>query len=155
MTKFSEWLENLMAAITFAEADCPGAALEEMKGQKVLLVLTGRERDARSFKYALNSSRRVGAALEVLLFGKDDDRVQIEREAGRLSETVKAKVNLLRRSGCTGKQVIDYVERRKDILFVVADSRHILNAGCPQDGALKGLWRKLKCPLVLVSEPEG
>jgi hypothetical protein len=155
VTKFSEWLENLMSAITFAEADCAGIALEEMKGQKVLLVLTGRERDARSFKYALNSSRRVGAALEVLLFGKEADRDQIETEAGRLSETVNAKVNLVGRSGCTGRQVIDYIEKRKDILYVVADSRHLLNAGCPEDGELKGLWRKLKCPLVLVSEPEG
>jgi hypothetical protein len=153
VTKFSEWLENLMSAITFAEADCAGIALEEMKGQKVLLVLTGRERDARSFKYALNSSRRVGAALEVLLFGKEADRDQIETEAGRLSETVNAKVNLVGRSGCTGRQVIDYIEKRKDILYVVADSRHLLNAGCPEDGELKGLWRKLKCPLVLVSEP--
>lgn len=155
MTKFNKWFESLMSAVTFSEADCPDMAIDEMKGQKVLLVLTGGEKDARSFKYALNSSKRVGAPLEVLLFGKEADRDGFQREAGRISDALSARVNLVGRSGCTGKQVIDYIERRNDILFVVADSKHILNAGCPKDGALRGLWKKLKCPLVLVSEPEG
>jgi hypothetical protein len=155
VNQFSRWFESLMSAISFADADCHDTAPKDMKGQTVLLVLTGREGDARPLKYALNSSRRVGAALEVLLFGRGSDKEEIERQASRLSDSVNAKVSLARKSGCTGKQVIDYIEKRKDILYVVADSRHLLNAGCPEDGELKGLWRKLKCPLVLVSEPEG
>ncbi|MEJ2697267.1 MAG: hypothetical protein P8013_11530 [Candidatus Sulfobium sp.] len=155
MNNFGKWFETLMSAVTFAEADCPDDARKEMEGQTVLLVLTGREGDSRSFKYALNSSRRVGAALEILLFRQEADKGEIDREAARLSGVVNAKVNLLSRSGCTGRQVVDYIRKRKDVLYVVADSRHILNAGCTEDGTPKGLWKKLKCPLVLVSEPGG
>lgn len=147
--KFEEW----MSAITFAEAGDAEGARELLNRKKVLLVITGIESDRKSFKYALNTSKRIGAALEVLYLAKGEKDLpeQMRSELGR--EGVEL---IFRKTGCFREKLIDHIGKRKDVLFVVAESRKILNAGCaPEEKELRGAWKKLKCPLVLVSEAQG
>ena len=60
---------------------------------------------------------------------------------------------LITRSGCLKQQIIDYTDSEKEILFAVIESPSSLDADCDkQDKELSELWRKLKCPLVVVMD---
>lgn len=153
MSGLKKKFEELMSAITFAEAGETETAREVLNKKKVLLVITGIEPDLKSFKYALNTSKRIGAVLEVLYLsrGEKDLPERLKTEMG--TEGVDL---IFRKSGCFREKLIDHIGQRKDVLFVVAESRKILNAGCaPEEKELRGAWKKLKCPLVLVSEAQG
>jgi hypothetical protein len=60
---------------------------------------------------------------------------------------------IVHRTGCLKQQIIDYTNSEKEILFAVIESPATLDAGCnSKDKALSELWRKLKCPLVVVMD---
>ena len=126
---FFKKFEADMASAAFAEEgefDTARAISLEGKnsGKKVLLGAEGTGVDHKAYRYALNLCRRVGADLEVL-----------QVEPGRIEE-----------------EVARYVEKRRDILFVVVGS-HDDSKG-KKGGLGKGLagaLERLGCPLVVVS----
>jgi len=148
-------LEDIMSAIAFAEAGEAGTARQMLRKEKVLLVLRGVPSDEKSFKYAINISKRIGTGIEILYVpahgnGTLDRRFEedLRREA----------INYLvvKRSGCVKEALVDYMKKRRDIQFVVVESTNALDMDCAQDDRkLSGMWKNLKCPLVLVSELEG
>jgi len=149
---FKKRFEEIMSAITFAEEGEAETAREVLGRKKVLLVVTGIVPDIKSLKYALNTAKRVNAALEVLYLQKDS--MPFSEEMKSLLQEEGLDFNVERKSGCFREKLIDYIGKRKDILFVVAESKNVLNAGCgPEEKELKGAWKRLGCPLVLVSEP--
>lgn len=154
MSKAGKKLEGLFSAATFAEAGEFETARELLGGErKVLLVLTGRESDTKSLKYALSIARRTLAGLEVLVTDTSETVAGLlklcEQEAHK--EAVALKV--IRKSGCIKEAVIRYAKDRRDLVCVVIESTDALDTGCSgEQKRLTGIWEKLGCPLALVSE---
>src|SRR5665648_1239735 len=68
LSGISKKLEELVSAASFAEAGEFDTARDMLDGgRKVLLVLTGRETDVKSLKYAFSIAARTQAGLEVLV----------------------------------------------------------------------------------------
>ncbi|MHB9111117.1 MAG: hypothetical protein ACYC4D_00590 [Thermoleophilia bacterium] len=153
MSRIGKKLEGLISAASFAEAGEFETAREMLDGSRnVLLVLTGRETDVKSLKYALSIAERTGAGLEVLAAAGGDAANVLsicEQEARRLGVSIK----VMRKSGCIKEAVIKYARGRRDLVCVVIESTDALNSDCSSEQKrLSGVWEKLGCPLALVSE---
>jgi hypothetical protein len=156
LTNLGKKLEELFSAATFAEAGEFDTAREVLDGErKVLLVLTGRETDVKSLKYALSIARRTDASLEVLAAADGDASrtaamlARCEKEAREQSIGFKAT----KKGGCIKTAVVGYAKNRRDLLCVVVESTDALNIDCSrEEKKLAGVWEKLGCPLALVSE---
>ena len=149
-------IEDAFAAAAFAEAGEFDAAREIARGgRKVLLVLTGRASDEKSFAYAVNVAGRIGASLEVILFSgrKLDDET-----LGRFQKTVEQEgvgFQMQMVSGCLKTEILKRTTSRSNIQFVVAETIEALSVECEsEDRSLRGVLKKLRCPLVLVSPAE-
>ncbi|KAF0144858.1 MAG: hypothetical protein FD156_1429 [Nitrospirae bacterium] len=148
--------EKLMSAITFAEEGEHEKAKEMLKGRKtVLLVISDRFFDRDSLKYAINISDRIEANLEILYVsepGRGKENLNDFRaEVGK----VGFRFSLVLKEGCMKKAILDYTNKRNEIVFVVAGSETELEIGCEGEKALPDLWKGLKCPLVIVSKGEA
>jgi len=161
--------EDIMSAITFAEAGEHEKAREILKGRKtVLLAISERKFDRNVLKYALNISKRIEAGIDILYLTRSETKnpflppearnpftssllkeftSEIEREGIRCSVVPK--------EGCMKKAILDYTEKRREILFVIVGSTPELDIECKVgEKTLSEAWKKLKCPLVVVSKGE-
>ena len=157
MSKLGRKLDEIFSAATFAEAGEFETARQMLGGRKkVLLVLTGREADANALRYALNVAGRTGAALEVLATFEDGLTAAVlglcEREAGKRS----LDLLVVRKDGKPRMAVIRHARDRHDLVCVVIDSTgaHEID-GSTGSRSLSSVWKKLGCPLVLVSGKLG
>ena len=158
LKKMMHTIEDSLAAISFAEEGQAGAARSIMnEGRRVLLALKEGRVDAKTLKYALNTAKRIEAQLDILFVsatgaqgsGNDPMLSAFESELGR--EGIGHR--LIQRTGCLKQQIIDYTTSEKNILFAVIESPHSLDLDCStKDKTLSELWRKLKCPLVVVMD---
>ncbi len=151
-------IEDVLAATSFAEEGEGDSARSLMaEGRRVLLALKEGRIDIKTLKYAVNTSRRIGAGLDILYVAvagshaaPDDSlikSIQSELEAAGISYRV------IRKSGCLKQAVIDYTNREKEILFAVVESPDSLDVDCNnRDTRLSELWQQLKCPLVIVMD---
>src|SRR5512135_1423370 len=93
--------DDLMSAISFAEAGEHEKARELLKGRDtVLLAVSHRVVDRNVLKYTLNLSRRIEAAIDILYLAKaDEHNPQID---SFVSEASKAGIacSLSRKEGC-------------------------------------------------------
>ncbi|RJQ16709.1 MAG: universal stress protein [Nitrospiraceae bacterium] len=148
--------DDLMSAITFAEAGEHEKAREILKSKNTILLALSEEKfDTNVFKYAINISRRIKAAIDVLYLKISEAKNNALHEF--LSEAAREGIrcNLVTEEGCMKKAILDYTEKKKDVLFVVIGSTPELNIECKGGGkALSEAWKKLKCPLVVVSKSE-
>jgi hypothetical protein len=158
LKKMMKKIEDALAAASFAEegeGESAKAFLRE--GRRVLLALKQGRIDAKTVKYAVNASRRIGADLDILYVSSSaaqSEPLLEELESGLSNEGVKYR--LVRKSGCLKQAVIDYTSREKEIVFAVIESPDSLDAGCnKKDPVLSELWQKLKCPLVVVMDQAG
>ncbi len=150
-------VEDALAAASFAEEGESEAAQSLLReGRRVLLAIKRGRIDAKTVKYALNSSKRIGADLDILYVSSSDADAHAEPGLQALESELSAEgVNyrLIRKSGCLKQAVIDYTNREKEIVFAVVESPGSLDEDCNrQDTMLSELWQKLKCPLVVVME---
>jgi hypothetical protein len=150
-------VEDAMAAVTFAEEGQAEAAAALFKRERrVLLALKEGHTDTKTLRYALNASLRINAALDILYVAAPGS----ESTAGPLLEQFSRELKLagvpyqvINRSGCMKQEIIDHTNSRHDVLFVVVESPKSLDADCAKkDGVLTGLWKNLRCPLVVVSD---
>ncbi|MBI4698391.1 MAG: universal stress protein [Nitrospirae bacterium] len=127
------------------------AGLKEHK--TVLLAISDRMFDRHAFSYALNVSQRIGASMEILYItesgrersGLKDFMSVVEQEGFRFS--------LVMKTGCVKKAILDYTNERSEIQFVIVGAELELNIGCEfTERAISKAWKKLKCPLVVVSK---
>ncbi len=149
-----EKFDDLMSAVTFAEAGEHEKAKEFLKaGKTVLFAVSDICFERAAFRYALNIAERIGAALEILYVaehGKEKKRLkdfvsEAKKEGFRFSVVVK--------EGCVKKEIFDYTKKRRDIQFVVVGSLPELDDGCrAAEKTLPAGWDKLGCPLVVVSK---
>jgi len=146
--------DDLMSAISFAEAGEHEKARELLKGRDtVLLAVSHRVVDRNVLKYTLNLSRRIEAAIDILYLAKaDEHNPQIDNFIAEASKTGIA-CSLSRKEGCMKKAILDYTEKKREILFVIVGSTPELDIECKTgEKALSEAWKRLKCPLVVVSK---
>ena len=146
-------IEEIMSAITFAEAGEPEKAMEFLKDRKtVLLAVSERFLDKNVLKYAMNISRRIEAGIDILyLAGPDAKNPELEDFASS-AEKDGIRCRIVHREGCMKKAILDYTEKRSGILFTVVGSTPELDIECRAEGSLSDAWKRLKCPLVVVSK---
>lgn len=150
-----EW-EDIFAAAAFAEAGEHDKAIEILRSNRtVLLAISDSMFDRSSLKYALNVSKRINASLEILYIAKsekekvgfNDFLSEVNNEGFTFSLVIK--------EGCVKKAILDYTKKRRDILFVIVGSTSELEIECKTgENALTDTWKKMKCPLVIVSKGE-
>ena len=151
-------VEDALAAATFAEEGQAATAKSIMKeGRRVLLALKEGRIDDRTLMYALNTSRRIGADLDILHVTAPGTSAQsIDPLLSNFVSKLKAEgigYRMIQRTGCLKQQVIDYTNNEREILFAVIDSPKSLDADCNKlDKTLSELWQRLKCPLVVVMD---
>ncbi len=161
LKKMMKKVEDVMAAASFAEegeSETARSLLHE--GRRVLLALKEGRIDVKTLKYAANTSRRIGAQLDILYVAAAggpegiDDPLMRNLQSELSAEGLQYR--LIRRTGCLKEAVIDYTNREKEILFAVVESPNSLDADCnKKDTRLSELWQQLKCPLVVVMDGAG
>ena len=146
--------DDLMSAISFAEAGEHEKAKEFLKGRDiVLLAVSERVLDRNVLKYALNLSKRIQTGLDILYLTKSDATNPLLEAF--MSEAKKKDIDctLVRKEGCMKKAILDYTGKKKEILFVIVGSTPELDIECKTgEKSLSEAWKRLKCPLVVVSK---
>jgi len=160
LKKIMKQVEDTMAAVSFAEEGQAEAASALFKRERrVLLALKEGHRDNKTLRYALNASLRINASLDILYVAAPGSDRKADAVLSQLSSELKTAgvpYQVIERSGCMKQAIIDYTNGKHDVLFVVVESPKSLDADCQQkDGVLSELWKKLKCPLVVVSDAAG
>jgi hypothetical protein len=158
LKKMVRSIEDTLTAASFAEeGEAAFARSILLDGRKVLLGLKAGRIDSKTLKYALNTTKRIGARLDILYVAEAGaQEVSIEPALQLFESELKAEgisYRLITRSGCLKEQIIDYTNNEKEIVFAVIESPNSLDADCNRrDRTLSELWRKLKCPLVVVMD---
>lgn len=152
--KIMKRLENIFAAAAFAEEGEFETAREMVKGrQTVLLALTGRESDRKSFTYAMNICKRIGAGLEIIYVGNGSEMVSLMDQFQNELKKENIPYEIFKVDGGIKDAIISHAEKRSDIRFVVIESSDTLNIDCKKDNTISPkAWEGLKCPLVVVME---
>ncbi|MEF9425726.1 MAG: universal stress protein [Candidatus Mariimomonas ferrooxydans] len=152
MKNFFKKFEDAMTAGAFAEAGEFNTAREILnERRRILLALTGKKSDIHAFRYALNTSKRIGAGLEILYFSSNAKELisRLKSELGK--ENIE--YSFIHKSGCIEKEILEYTSKNREILFVVVESPDGLNINCRKAGKrITESWKDLKCPLVVVSD---
>lgn len=158
LKKIMKKMEDVLAATSFAEeGEGDTARSIANEGRRVLLALKEGRIDVMTLKYAVNTSKRIGAKLDILYVAaaggpnRPDDPLINDLQSELSAEGIPYR--LIRRTGCLKQEVIDYTNREKEILFAVVESPNSLDTDCNnKDARLSELWQQLKCPLVVVME---
>lgn len=148
--------DDLMSAISFAEAGDFDRAREFMKGRSsILLALSDMCFDADVLRYALNLSKRIKANIDILYLTRLE--VHISQIEDFMKTAVKDEIScrLFKKEGCMKKAILDYTAKRREIIFVVVGSTPELDIDCVSGGrSLSDAWKRLQCPLVVVSKSD-
>ncbi len=161
LKKMMKQIEDVMAAATFAEEGVPDAARSLLgEGRRVLLGLKEGRIDAKTLKYALNTSKRINAQLDILFVtsgsGPSGGAAVPDSDLMRFQKTLRAEgvtYRLIVRTGCLKQQIIEHTQKDREIAFAIIESPNSLDMDCnKKDKTLSELWQKLKCPLVVVMD---
>ncbi len=146
--------DDLMSAISFAEAGEHEKAKELLKGRDtVLLAVSERVVDSHALKYAINLSSRIKSGIDVLYLTKSDSTHPLLQTFLSEADRMGICCLLVRKEGCMKKAILEYTNRKKEILFVIVGSTPELDIECKTgEKSLSEAWKKLKCPLVVVSK---
>jgi len=145
--------EKIMSAAAFAEAgefETARKMLHERK--KVLLVLTGRETDMKAARYAVNTSKRIGAGIEILYLARNSEEKSFLEEYLKELKQKGIAYQVTQCEESLKEEITRFIEKEKDIEFVVIDSDELGIRSAKDKKAALHEWERLRCPVVLVSE---
>ena len=146
--------ETAMMAASFAEEGEAGMARKLINDERRILLAVKREQmDKKTFRYAVNTCKRIGAHLDILYISASDAPDPLLDEC--LVELKAEGVNyrLMHKRGSLKQSIIDYTNEKKKILFAVTESSQNLEVGHKGDSkGLSDAWQNLKCPLVVVED---
>lgn len=153
--KMIKQFEDIMAASAFAEGGMFDTAREVLKGKKkILLTLTGRDSDTKSFKYAVNICKRIDAELQILQVNKNSSDL-----LGQFQNDLKKEgihYELIHGVGCIKEVIVEHTDKRRDVLFVIIGIQPDQDVDCAKnEKTIAETWKRLKCPLVVVSHTEA
>ncbi|MGC2061653.1 MAG: hypothetical protein WA610_01655 [Thermodesulfovibrionales bacterium] len=148
--------DDIMSAISFAEAGDFDRAREFMKGRSsILLAISDMFFEVDVLKYALNLSKRITANIDILYL------TRVEAHLSELEEFMKTALKeeigcrLFKKEGCMKKAILEYTEKRREIMFVVVGSTPELEIECKTgEKSLSDAWKRLQCPLVVVTKSD-
>lgn len=147
-------LENAMMAASFAEEGDFTTAKEVMKEERrVLLAIKKEQMDKRTFRYAMNTCKRIGAQLDILYISPVESIDPVLEQC--LSEMKEEGISyrLTHKNGCLKQEIIDYTNSKKNVLFAVTESSENLDVDCKGKGKkISEAWQNLRCPLVVVAD---
>ena len=154
MTDLKKKIEDLMSAITFAEEGEFDTAREMLREERrVLLAIKENHLDKKTFRYAINTCKRVGAELDILYVSADEKLPPVLEECLEDIKREGISFRLAQKNGCLKQQIIDYTSNKKEILFAVTESLENLDLDCRGKGKrLSEAWQRLSCPLVVVAD---
>src|SRR5574340_87374 len=146
MADLKKKLEGLMSAISFAEEGEFDTAREMLKeDRRVLLAVKEGHLDRKTFKYAINTCKRVGADLDILYISHAE---KISPALALCLEEVKKegiRFSVVQKNGCLKQQIIDYTNTKKEVLFAVTESLETLDLDCAGKGKrLSDAWQSLR-----------
>ena len=146
----SKWFKDMMTTMDFADVVELETSQEIIK-KKVLLVLTGNEPDTRSIKYALNVCKRIGAGLDILCITSYAGYAALLEEHLKKLIPKGTEYHIVKKTKSIHDVVIHYTEQSNRVQFVVIDSRDVDSRAISDERNAVEEWKRLKCPLVLVS----
>ena len=154
MGRLQKKIEDIMSAVSFAEEGEFDTARNILKEERrILLAVRTGQIDRKTFRYAANTCKRIGARLDVLYVSPSEADEPLLNQC--LSDLKESGVDyrLIRKSGCLKQAIIDYTTLKKEIVFAVTESSDNLEVDCKGKGkGLSDAWEKLKCPLVVVAD---
>ncbi|MBI5739577.1 MAG: universal stress protein [Nitrospirae bacterium] len=125
----------------------------EKNHKTVLLAVSDGAFDRSALRYALSISERMRASLEILyVSASEKDRKGLKVFLSEV-ERVGFRFSLVMKHGCVKKAILDYTDKRSEILFVIVGAERELNIGCDaRENSFENAWKNMKCPLVVVSK---
>ena len=156
MAGLSKKIEAIMSAISFAEEGEFETAKTLLNTRKRgLLAIQNGQLDRKTCTYALNTCKRIGIGLDLLIVG-ETEREELDPSLKPFLDQLQAEYvsfSVAREIGCIKQAILHYTATENDIIFVVIESHNSLNKNCTtKDRRLARLWQELKCPLVVVAE---
>jgi hypothetical protein len=143
-----------MSAVTFAQAGEQEEARRLMKGKdKVLVAVSDVSFDTSVFSYALNICKRTSTCLDILYLTKAELHMDEINAFMSKASPDGISCSVVKKDGCMKQAILDYTTKKKEILFVVVGTTPELDIECKTgEKSLSEAWKKLKCPLVVVSK---
>jgi hypothetical protein len=154
MVDLKKKVEDLMSAISFAEEGEFDTAREMLKEERrVLLAIKEDHLDKKTFRYAINTCKRVGADLDILYVSSAEKMSPVLEQCIEDIKNEGINFRVIQKHGCLKQQIIDYTNTKKEILFAVTKSLENLDLDCGSKGKrLSEAWQRLRCPLVVVAD---
>jgi hypothetical protein len=152
--KMRDRFEDIMSAITFSEAGEHETAQTFLKQKRtVLFAVSEQAFDQNAFRYALGTSKRIDAELEILyVSATPEDPAQVREYISSL-ERCDFQYGLVIKTGSFKQGILDHTEKKRDIQFVVIGSEPDLDDECKTTGrSVTDVLKRLQCPLVVVSK---
>jgi len=155
MSNLRKKIEDMLSAITFAEAGEFESAKELMAGEKkrVLLAVQSELSEGKTMRYAVSTCKRNNADLDILFVAPAGATDKALRAFTKEAKREGVHCRIVRRKGRLIDAIIDYTNSERSILFVVVETLNSLNRqGTLHGGNLSKGWDSLGCPLVVVSD---
>ena len=154
LKKFSEKMDKMFTAVTFAEEGEFDTAREfMMDNRRVLLALTENGIDRKTLLYTINTCKRINAELDILYLTKTKEKnTSLETFFSELnSEGIKYR--LIVKIGSLRQEIVTYTESNKEILYVIVDSSDNWDTTSGEkERDFPDLFKNLRCPLVVIKE---
>ncbi|HYQ48518.1 MAG TPA: hypothetical protein VEP69_05595 [Thermodesulfovibrionales bacterium] len=149
--------DELMSAATFAQSGEHETARSILKGKdRILAAVSDMAFDSSVFSYALNICKRTQCELDILYLTRTGSHMdEIRSFMSRAAQEGITSI-ITKKDGCMKQAILDYTSKKRSVLFVVVGTTPELDIECKAgEKSLSEAWKRLKCPLVVVSRGES